>query len=173
MIEKQFNCHVKTARTDNGPEFLMPQFYASKGIVHQTSCVETPQQNGRVERKHQHILNVGRALLFQSKLPRQFWSYAVLQATYIINRIPSPILQNQSPYFLRFQKDPDLHDLRVFGSLCYATTLSNHRSKFDSRARKSVYLGHKQGVKGVVLLTLLNQTCLMTNPLSLLDNLPD
>jgi hypothetical protein len=154
MIENQFNCHVKIVRTDNGPEFLMPQFYASKGIVHQTSCVETPQQNGRVERKHQHILNVGRALLFQSKLPKQFWSYAVLQATYIINRIRSPLLQNKSPYFLRFQIDPNLHDLRVFGSLCYATTLLNHRTKFDSRARKVVYLGHKQGVKGAVLLDL-------------------
>jgi IS30 family transposase len=43
MIEKQFECHVKTIRTDNGPEFLMPEFYASKGILHQTSCVETPQ----------------------------------------------------------------------------------------------------------------------------------
>ncbi|MCI17949.1 retrovirus-related pol polyprotein from transposon TNT 1-94, partial [Trifolium medium] len=30
----------------------------------------------------------------------------------------------------------------------------NHRTKFDSRARKAVYLGHKQGVKGAVLLDL-------------------
>jgi hypothetical protein len=73
MIETQFNTLVKTIRTDNGPEFLIPHFYASKGIEHQTSCVETPQQNGRVERKHQHLLNVGRSLLFQSKLPKKFW----------------------------------------------------------------------------------------------------
>jgi hypothetical protein len=159
MIENQFDCHVKTVRTDNnGPEFLMPQFYASKGIEHQTSCVETPQQNGRVERKHQHILNVGRALLFQSKLPKQFWSYAILQATYIINRIPSPLLNNKSPYHLRFQHDPDLHELKVFGSLCYASTIQSHRTKLDSRARKSVYLGHKQGVKGAVLLDLTTKT---------------
>ncbi|CAJ2656892.1 unnamed protein product [Trifolium pratense] len=154
MIENQFECHVKTIRTDNGPEFLMPAFFASKGIIHQTTCVETPQQNGRVERKHQHILNVGRALLFQSKLPKQFWSYAVLQATYVINRIPSPLLNNKSPYFLRFNKHPDMNELKVFGSLCYASTIQNHRTKLDPRARKSVYLGHKQGVKGALLLDL-------------------
>jgi hypothetical protein len=154
MIENQFECRVKAIRTDNGPEFLMPEFFASKGILHQTSCVETPQQNGRVERKHQHILNVGRALLFQSKLPKQFWSYAVLQAVYIINRIPSPLLHNKSPYSLCFNQEPDLNDLKVFGCLCYASTIQSHGKKLDVRARKSVYLGHKQGVKGAVLFDL-------------------
>ena len=37
LIENQHNARVKAIRTDNGPEFAMPQFYASKGIVHQTS----------------------------------------------------------------------------------------------------------------------------------------
>jgi len=154
MIENQFNCKVKTVRTDNGPEFLIPNFYSSKGIERQTSCVETPQQNGRVERKYQHILNVARALLFQSKLPKQFRSYSVLHVVYIINRIPTPLLQNKSPYFHRFDHDCDLNNFKVFGCLCYASTLQNHRTKFDSRAKKSLFLGYKQGVKGAILLDL-------------------
>jgi hypothetical protein len=91
LIETQFQVTPKVIRSDNGPEFLLSDFFALKGIIHQKSCVETPQQNGRVERKHQHILNVGRALLFQSKLPKQFWSYALLHATFLINRVPTPI----------------------------------------------------------------------------------
>jgi hypothetical protein len=158
MLETQYNCNVKTVRTDNGPEFALHDFYASKGIQHQTSCVETPQQNGRVERKHQHILNVGRALLFQSKLPIFFWSYAILQAVYIINRIPSPLLNNKSPYTLCYNKEPDLTELKVFGCLCYASTIHNHRTKLDPRSRKSVYLGIKQGVKGAVLYDLNSKT---------------
>lgn len=51
MVSTQFNAKIKCIRSDNGPEFLLPQLYASKGIIHQTSCVETPQRNGRVERK--------------------------------------------------------------------------------------------------------------------------
>lgn len=60
-------------RSDNGTEFtcLQTQFH-ERGIVFQTSCIGTPQQNGRVERKHRHILNVARALRFQGNLPISF-----------------------------------------------------------------------------------------------------
>jgi hypothetical protein len=90
LIETQHNHYVKVIRTNNGPEFIMPSFYASKGIVHHPSCVETPQQNGRVERKHQQILNIGRGLLIQSNRHKTFSSYAVTHVVYIMNRIPTP-----------------------------------------------------------------------------------
>ena len=68
--ERQFKLPVQKVRSDNGTEFMcLREFFQEKGIVHQTSCVDTPQQNGRVERKHRHILNVARALLFQSSMP--------------------------------------------------------------------------------------------------------
>lgn len=72
LIQNQFNTSIKQIRSDNGLEFNSLEFYASKGIVHQLSCVETPQQNGVVERKHQTLLVVARSLLFQSGLPTKF-----------------------------------------------------------------------------------------------------
>ena len=42
LIETQYDTHVKIVRSDNGPEFQIPSFYSSKGIIHQTSCVNTP-----------------------------------------------------------------------------------------------------------------------------------
>jgi hypothetical protein len=171
MLENQFNTVVKTVRTNNGPEFLIPKFYASKGIIHQTSCVETPQQNGRVERKHQHLLNVGRSLLFQSKLPKSYWSYAILHATFIINRVTTPLLQNKSPFHLLYNSPPDLEHLKVFGSLCFASTLHCHRTKLEPRARKCIFLGYKPGMKGVVLLDLKNRAIFVSRNVKHYDHI--
>ena len=53
MVRRQFDKNVKIVRSDNGSEFISSRgYFLNNGIIHQTSCVGTPQQNGRVERKH-------------------------------------------------------------------------------------------------------------------------
>lgn len=107
LMETQFHKTVKAIRSDNGPEFTLLKFYSSKGILRQTSCAYTPQQNGIVERKHQHIMNVARALMFQSHLPKIYWSHAVAHAVHIINLLPTPLLTNKSPHEVFHQCPPD------------------------------------------------------------------
>jgi len=59
MVERQFNKQVKIIRTDNKTEFTyMKNYFLENKIIFQTSCTGTPQQNKRVEHKHQHRLNV-------------------------------------------------------------------------------------------------------------------
>jgi len=116
--------------------------------------LKPPQQNAIVERKHQHILNVARSLMFQSNLPKAYWTYAVSHAIHLINRLPTPTLKNKSPYKIFHGDPPTLLDLKVFGCLCYASTLENNRNKFDPRARKGVFIGYKTGVKGYIVLNI-------------------
>lgn len=105
FAENQFSGKVKIVRSDNGSEFSNNEaqgFYNEKGILHQTTCYYTPQQNGIVERKHRHLLEMARSLYFQSCLPIKYWGECVLTAAYIINRIPSAVLKGRTPHEILF-----------------------------------------------------------------------
>jgi transposase InsO family protein len=59
-ISNQFNAKLLAFRTDNAREYTessFQEFLMSRGIIHQTSCVRTPQQNGIAERKNGPILD--------------------------------------------------------------------------------------------------------------------
>jgi hypothetical protein len=153
-VQTQFNLPIKTFRSDNGSEFLSLQsFFHHKGTSFQHSCPYTPQQNGIVERKHCHLLNVGRALCFQAHIPLRFWGESIQTACYLINRLPTPLLHHKTPYELLHHTSPDYSHLRVFGCLCYATNLLP-KHKFDARARRCVFFGYPFGQKGYRLYDL-------------------
>lgn len=133
-----------------GGEFVnheLSNFFRTNGVIHQTTCPYTPQQNGRVERRHIILLEMSRALCFQSKLPISFWGECILTSTYLINRIPSSILGNISPYEKLFHSPPSYPHLRNFGCLAY---MSQHSSdKFDTRAIPIIFVGYPNKSKGV------------------------
>jgi len=120
LSKNQFRKSIHRIRTDNGREFFShecSQLFNSHGILHESSCVYSPQQNGVVERKHRHLLEVARALKFQASIPERYWGECVTTAAYLINRMPTRILNGQTPFELLFGKKPDLNHLRIFGCL--------------------------------------------------------
>lgn len=154
FVSTQFRTHIQSIRTDNASEFFNTEcneFFKSLGVIHQSSCPYTPQQNGMVERKHRHILNVARALKFQGSIPHQYWGECVLHAVYLINRTPTPLLANKTPFEAMFQKTPTFDHIKVFGCLCYATNL-RPTHKFDVRAKPYIFLGYPPHQKGYKLL---------------------
>ncbi|CAA7037925.1 unnamed protein product [Microthlaspi erraticum] len=149
MVERQFNRRVRVVRSDNGGEFIgMKSYFATEGILHQTSCVYTPQQNGRVERKHRHILNVSRSLMFQANLPVRFWGECVLTACHLINRTPSNNLNGKTPFEMLHRVAPNYTTLKVFGCLCFARNVLRDKDKFGERSHRGVFMGYPFGHKG-------------------------
>lgn len=126
----------------------LEKYFVENGIEHHTTCVRTSQQNGRVECKHRHLLNVSRALMFQAKLPVKFWGECVLAAAYLINRTPSKLLHGKTPYEIVFGKPHSYKNIKVFGSLCYVHYSRRDNDKFASRSRRCVFLGYPYGKKG-------------------------
>ncbi|CAM8954310.1 unnamed protein product [Rhodiola kirilowii] len=149
LVDTQYHKRIQRVRADNGTEFLpLRIFFDAKGIIFETSCVATPQQNGRVERKHRHLLNVARALRFQAHLPLQFWAECVSAAAFIINHTPSPNLGHRTPYELLHNRVPSYNSFRVFGCLCFASQMPRSRDKFAPRSRKCIFIGYPSGKHG-------------------------
>ncbi|GJX21457.1 putative RNA-directed DNA polymerase, partial [Tanacetum coccineum] len=162
LILTQFEKKIKTVRSDNGTEFVnskMIEFFNSMGIVHQTSCAYTPQQNGIAERKHRHLLNVARSLMFQEGIPLSFWTECVLTATYLINRLPSSVLNGKSPFSLVYGREPNLSYLRSFGCLCFVAIVKGF-DKFFERSKKCVLIRYASGKKSYKLFSLENRNVL-------------
>ncbi|CAA7025697.1 unnamed protein product [Microthlaspi erraticum] len=158
MVETQYKAVVKGVRSDNAPELKFTSLFRQKGIISYHSCPETPEQNSVVERKHQHILNVARSLMFQAHIPLELWGDFVLTAVFLLNCLPTPLLNDKSPFEVLTSKAPGYTGLRVFGCLAYCSTSSKSRHKFQPRAKPCVFLGYPPGCKGYKLLDLESNT---------------
>lgn len=161
-VQVRFKSDIQTIRSDNAGEFTdasCKEFYAAKGITHQTSCVNRPQQNARVERRHRYVLEVARCLRFQAGLQLSFWGECVLAAVYIINRLPTPTLENKTSYETLFEEPVDYDKVKVFGCLAFAANPANIGDKFGPRRVPCVFVGYPFSQKGY---TLLNLTTMQT-----------
>lgn len=107
LVENKFNRPIGTLYSENGGEFIaLRQFLSSHGITHLKTPPYTPEHNGISERKHRHVVETGLTLLSQASLPKTYWTYAFATAVYLINRMITPVLQNESPYTKIFGQQP-------------------------------------------------------------------
>ena len=108
-IHTQFHVFVQSLRSDNAKEYVSETFQSfmlQNGILHQTSCVDTPSQNGLAERKNRHLLETIRALFFQMQVPKHFWVDVVSTTCFFINRMPSSVLNWDTSYHILFPNKP-------------------------------------------------------------------
>ena len=173
LIKTQFRKSVKRVRSDNGGEFTsneMVSFYDEEGILLETTCPHTPQQNGVVERKHRHLLETARALRFEANLPKGFWGECVLTAAYIINRLPSKVTKDKTPYEIIFHQKPDYEIMKIFGCLAYFKSNETKGDKFEARGRPGIFLGYPQGTKGYKIFDIKNKKIIVSRDVRFHEN---
>ncbi|KAI5328342.1 hypothetical protein L3X38_027739 [Prunus dulcis] len=118
----------------------------------ETTCPQTPQQNGVAERKNGQILAAAHALLLGALVPKGFWMDDVTYAVYLLNRLPSRVLDFQTPmqvltHHLSASSMLTLSP-KVFGCVFYVHLHHNQRSKLDPCALYYVFLGFSAHQKG-------------------------
>ena len=142
-------------------------------MLHQSFCVNTPQQNGVSERKNCHLLEISRSLLFALNVPKRFWGDDLLIACFLINRMPSKVLQFQTSLQTLQKYFPEKRifsklDLRIFGCIAFVHLHDPSLSKLDARSCKCIFLDILQFKKVIGVIRLRKESILFLKMLLLL-----
>lgn len=143
LVENRFKQKLTTLYSDNGGEFItLAKFLAAHDISHLTSPPHMPEHNGMAERRRRHIVETGLSLLTHAGMLNTYWSYAFAVAVYLINRMPTPMLNNSSPFQLLFQQPPNYIKLRSFGCVCYPWLRPYSSHKLSPKSKPYIFLGY-------------------------------
>lgn len=143
--ERELKEKVSMIRCDNGGEYTnheLKEWCKLNGIKLDYTIPYTPQLNGKSERLNRTLLEKTRALLFDSKLGDEMWGEAMYCATYLLNRLPTESLKNNTtPYEMWHGRKPNISNIQKFGSKVFAKQLHNVK-KLDPRSKKLVMVGY-------------------------------
>ena len=137
----------KVLQCDNDSVYRSKAFQGlctTQGITLRYSAPYCQYQNGIAERSWRTLLEASRALLHSAQLPTSFWAFAMAHANYIRNRVPTSHLhleQSDNPFEAMFGIQPEILHLREFGCSAYVHVADSQRTKWQSKARRGIYVG--------------------------------
>jgi hypothetical protein len=175
LIKTQHSVMIKCFRCDLGGEYTSNKFYqllALDGTIHQTSCTDTPEQNGVAERKHMHIVETARSFLLSAFVPNEFLGEAVLTAVSLINTISSSHSSGLSSFENLYGFVPDYSSFRVFGCTCFILRSHVERSKLSSQSAIYVFLGYGEGKKVYCCFDQITQKLYVSRHVVFLEDVP-
>jgi hypothetical protein len=122
LVKTQHSAIIKCFRCDLGEEYTFNKFcqlFALDGTIHQTSCIDTLEQNRVAERKHRNVVKTARFLLLSTSIPSEFKGEAILTVVSLINIIASPHSSGLSPFEKLYGCVPNYSSFRVFSCTCF------------------------------------------------------
>jgi hypothetical protein len=167
QAEREKGVQLLVIRTDNAREFKALQPWAlEKGIRIEFTEPYTPAQNGVAERLNRFLLEVTRAILIGSDVPKEYWPYAVKMANYIRNRTIRVQGTKKSPFELWFGHPPDISKFRT--PFCRVWFHKKTNDKMEARAVEGVFMGYESSKNHYNIMAVKNRKIYrVTNPIFL------
>jgi hypothetical protein len=81
-------------------------------------------------------------------MPIKFWDEVFLTATYLINHLPTRVIDNFSPLTHLFNTPPNYTMLKIFGSTCWPHLRPYNQHKLSFRSKPCIFLGYSSIHKG-------------------------
>jgi len=110
--------------------------------------MHTHEQNGMVERRHRYIVEIGLTFLGQCKAPLKYWSYVFESSVYLINHMPTHVLNHKSPFECLLQSTPDYTFLCTFRYLCFPFLHPYNAYKLNFCSSPCIFLGYNNSHLG-------------------------
>jgi hypothetical protein len=101
------------------------------GYILEPTASGAPFQNGMAEHPNQTLAVMVRCLLHSTNLGPEYWSFALVHAVYLKNRLPHAST-NTNPYDVYTGHKPTAIYLRIFGCPVVVTNLGKRPTKLDT-----------------------------------------
>ena len=131
-----------------GGEYPLKEFsdhLKKAGTVRRLTIHDTPEHNGVAKRANRTNLEIVRAMLHDSGLPKFLWAKAVSHAVYLRNRTWTRAIGNATPYELLTGRKPNLERLQPWG--CEVRVHDTGGSRLDGRSRVGRWMGFDPDTK--------------------------
>lgn len=144
-IETRYNGKVVFVHSDGerslGKEW--DNYIAAKGITFETSAVDTPAQNGHIERLGSVLMMKSRAMRLEAGLPIYLWPWITQTAGYLMNRTPSKKHSWKTPFEKATNQKPNLAHIVKYGAKAYPTDkYIPRREKAKAKAHIGFLVGY-------------------------------
>ncbi|GJX50301.1 retrovirus-related pol polyprotein from transposon TNT 1-94 [Tanacetum coccineum] len=145
LVQRGLHAQVRTVCTDKGTEFLNKTLYAyfvKEGMRHETSTVQTHEQNGVVERRNHTLVQAARTMLSAVKVPLYFWAEAIATACFTQNRSLVIPRHEKTPYHIINGRKLSVKFFHIFGSLCYIIRDGENLDKMKEKGDACIFVGY-------------------------------
>ena len=143
----------RAIRVDRGKEFVnetLQNWCGERGIDIQITAPYSPSPNGVAMRMNRILVELARAMLSSSKLPKFLWEPAVAHAAYLRNLSYTKAVPNFTPYQIWRNERPNVSHLREFGAPVWISLQGQKISrKMLPKSQRRAYVGFDDGLQAV------------------------